>query len=119
MPLQYTTETDTDFTTLVIAGSASMEAFALLTAQAGEESRQRRDRRLLVDLTGVEGSLAFTEQFRLGQIAAAHFGHLLRLASLVPEDKLTRTSEKVALSMGVQLRVFASREQAVLWLGSE
>lgn len=116
MPLTFTTLAGPDFTTLEIAGQASMEAFAQLAAEVGELSRRRRDKRLLIDLTKVSGALVFTEQFRLGQIAAAHFGHLERLASLVPEDRITRTSEKVALAMGMQLRVFGARAEASQWL---
>jgi len=116
--MQITTVVEPDFTTLELTGDASMEAFALRAAQAGEASRQRHDKCLLVNLTEVAGTLAFTEQFRLGKIAAAHFGHLEKLASVVPPDKITRTSEKVALSMGVQLRVFTSSVEAAAWLRS-
>ncbi len=73
---------------------------------------------MLVDLRAVHGALAFTEQFRLGQIVASELGFLQKLASVVPQDRITRTSEKVALSMGMQLRVFTDMEEAAQWLGS-
>ena len=42
--------------------------------------------------------------------------HLEKMASVVPADKITHTSEKVALQQGMQLRVFTTITQAVRWL---
>jgi hypothetical protein len=39
-----------------------------------------------------------------------------RLASIVPADQITRTSEKVAVKQGLQLRVFTSMTEAIRWL---
>jgi hypothetical protein len=55
----------------------------------------------------------------MGQAVAQHMRHLDRLASVVPEDKITRTSEKVAAKQGVQLRVFTSMNQAIRWISDE
>jgi hypothetical protein len=42
--------------------------------------------------------------------------HLERLASVVPANQITHTSEKVALKQGLQLRVFTSMTEAIRWL---
>ena len=42
--------------------------------------------------------------------------HLEQLASIVPADQITRTSEKVALKKGLQLHVFTSMTEAIRWL---
>jgi hypothetical protein len=118
MPFHHQSSIGPQFTVVAITGEAMLDAFAELVEQVGRSSRERGDKRMLVDLRAVQGSLAFTEQFRLGQIVASELRHLQRLASVVPEDKITRTSEKVAISMGMQLRVFTSMEEATQWLCS-
>jgi len=118
MPFQFQTLVGPQFTLVTISGEAVLDAFGELIVRVGEISRQRNDRRMLVDLRSVQGALAFTEQFRLGQIVAAELRHLQKLASVVPKDRITRTSEKVALSMGMQLRVFTDMDEAAQWLGS-
>ena len=61
--------------------------------------------------------ILFTDHFQLGSQAAQLLRHLDKLASVVPADKITRTSEKVAQKQGFQLRVFTSMDEAVRWLG--
>jgi hypothetical protein len=49
------------------------------------ETRAQGDNRVLVDLLGVTGALKFTDHFLY---------HLDKLASVVPEDKITCTRPK-------------------------
>jgi hypothetical protein len=116
MSLNATIQHQPDFVSIKITGPASLDDFVDLIATVGEQTRQRGDKRVLVDLLGVEGDMKFTEHFQLGSQAAQHLRHLDRMASVVPEDKITRTSEKVALKQGFQLRVFTSMSEAVEWL---
>jgi hypothetical protein len=53
---------------------------------------------------------------RIGEAAAKQLKHVERLASIVPADQITRTSEKVAVKQGLQLRVFTSMTEAIRWL---
>jgi len=104
------------FTSVTITGPASLDDFVQLIATMGGQTRRHGDKRVLVDLLGVEGELKFTDHFQMGSQAAQHLKHLDKLASLVPADKITRTSEKVAVKQGLQLRVFTSMDEAIRWL---
>jgi hypothetical protein len=76
------------------------------------ETRAQGDNRVLVDLLGVTGALKFTDHLEMGEQVAKQLYHLDKLASVAPEDKITHTSEKVALMQGVQLRVFTLHERS-------
>ena len=105
------------FTSVTISGPASLDDFVGLMNTLGEQTRREGDKRVLVNLLGVEGELKFTDHFQLGSQAAQLLRHLDKLASVVPADKITHTSEKVALKQGFQLRVFTSVDEAARWLG--
>jgi hypothetical protein len=76
------------------------------------------DRRLLINLLDVVGTMGPQEHHALGLLAAQYFGHLERVASLVAEDKITRVSEAAAQKKGMQLRVFTNLTEAIDWLVS-
>ena len=105
-----------DFVQLAVAGPAEMKSFVELVHDIEEESLSWADRRVLVDLREVEGRLDATEQVFLGELVAQRLPHLERVASVVPADQITRNSEAAAQTLGMQLRVFTSREEAVAWL---
>ncbi len=115
-PLEVTVHRLQEFTSVKVTGHATLAAFAQLILEVGGQTRDRGDKRVLVDLLGVEGQLKFTEHFRMGEQAAAHLQHLDKIASVVPADKITHTSEKAALQQGLQLRVFTSMNDAIRWL---
>ena len=108
-----------EFTSLKVTGRASLADFVDLITRMGEETRRCGDRRVLVDLLEVQGDLKFTEHFQIGEEAARGLRHLQKVASVVPEEKITRTSEKVALMQGLQLRVFTSMTEAIHWLSAD
>lgn len=116
MPLQMKIRRLPEFTSVKIAGRAVLADFFGFIAEFGEESRRHGDKRVLVDLLEVENEFKFTDHFQIGEAAAKQLKHLERLASIVPADQITRTSEKVAIKQGLQLRVFTSMTEAVRWL---
>lgn len=116
MPLSAQIHRTPQFTSITLTGPASLDDFVALMASLGEQTRRRGDRRILVDLLGVAGDLKFTDHFQLGSQAAQLLRHLDKLASVVPADKITHTSEKVAQKQGFQLRVFTTVEAATHWL---
>ena len=83
-----------------------------------EQTKLRRDRRLLINLLDVVGTLRPGEQQRIGVLACQHLSHLEKVASLVLPEKLTRISEAAARAQGMELRVFTSLGEAVDWLMS-
>lgn len=72
--------------------------------------------RLLIDMRGVSKLHSFTDQFALGHAAARKLRHLQKLASLVPQGRTTRNSERAARGAGLDLRVFESQQEALTWL---
>jgi hypothetical protein len=116
MPLQIKIRRLPEFTSVRIAGRAVLTDFFMFIAEFGEESRRNGDKRVLVDLLDVENDFKFTDHFQIGEAAAIQLKHLERLASIVPEDQITHTSEKVAIKRGLQLRVFTSMTEAIRWL---
>ena len=116
MPLTAKIHRLPEFTSLKVTGDATLGDFVQLIDRMADESRKRGDKRILVDLLDVGGDLKFTEHFQMGERAALRLQHLEKVASVVPVGKLTRTSEKVALTQGLQLRVFSSMTEAIRWL---
>ena len=72
--------------------------------------------RLLVDLTAVSTTPSEVEQAILGEHVARQFTHLEKVASLVASGTRTGISERVAQSLGLNLRVFTREADAVEWL---
>lgn len=103
---------------------AVVEITALLFFESAEpvlqeiarRTRQFRDRRVLLNLLDVVGTLGPNEQQQVGLLASRHLAHIEKLASLVPPDKVTRQSENAAQSQGLQLRVFTQLADAIDWL---
>jgi hypothetical protein len=106
-----------EFTSVKLSGPATLDDFVALIEGMADESRRLRDRRMLVDQLEITTTLKFTDHFRIGEEVARHMQHLEKMASVVPPDKITHTSEKVAVQQGMQLRVFTSMTDAIHWLG--
>lgn len=103
---------------------AVVEVSALAFAETAEpvlreiasRTRERHDRRLLINLLDVVGTFDPKDQQAMGLLAARHLSHLEKVASLVPEEKITRVSEAAARAEGMQLKVFTKLTDAVSWL---
>jgi hypothetical protein len=104
------------FGVVEITALAFFEAAEPVLQEIARRTRQFGDRRLLVNLLDVVGTLGVQEQEQLGMLAWKHLSHLEKLASLVPADKLTRLSENTARAQGMQLRVFTELAAAIEWL---
>ncbi|RYG13680.1 MAG: STAS/SEC14 domain-containing protein [Burkholderiales bacterium] len=116
MPFQVRVSRNPEFVLVEVSGPASMSELATLIATMSEQTKAAGDKRAVVDLQGVVGTLSFTDHFQIGHYVSRQMRHLERLASIVPPDKITRTSEKVATSMGMNLRVFTRLEDALNWI---
>ena len=102
-----------------VTALAFLESAEPVLRQIEKRTRQHEDKRLLVNLLDVVGTFGPHEQEAIGMLATRYLSHLERVASLVPEEKLTRVSEQVARSAGMQLRVFTNFTDAVNWLIEE
>lgn len=101
---------------VTLRGPAVLADFEEALAHLRVRSRLDGWTRSLFDLRQVHGALTFTEQFLLGEMAVKYMDHLDRVASLVPPERITRTSEQVARAQGMQLRIFTDEQAARAWL---
>jgi hypothetical protein len=99
-----------------VAGPSSLKNFVEMVGAFAAETLYWSDRRALVDLRKVVGELTPPEQVFLGEMVAQDLSHLEKIASVVPQALITHNSENAAQEMGMRLRVFASKEDAVAWL---
>lgn len=99
-----------------VSALAFLESAEPLLREIQARTRENGDRRLLVNLLDVVGTFGPDQQQAIGLLAARYLSHLERVASLVPEDKITHVSEAVAQAQGMQLRVFTNFTDAVSWL---
>jgi hypothetical protein len=95
---------------------ASADEAEMIVREIAAETADHGDKRLLIDLTDVVGTFDADTHRLLGELVHRHLSHLERIASLVPEDKITRVTEQAAQARGVQLRVFTELTVAVEWL---
>jgi hypothetical protein len=101
-----------------ITALAFEESAEPILRDIAEQTKLRRDRRLLINLLDVVGTFGPDEQQRIGLLAYQYLSHLDKVASLVAPDKRTGVSEAAARAHGMELRVFTSLGEAVDWLMS-
>ncbi|MBG9387772.1 STAS/SEC14 domain-containing protein [Caenimonas aquaedulcis] len=106
----------TQYVQVAVQGPADIKSFVELIERLREDTAFWSDRKVLVDLRGVEGELAPAEQIFLGELVARDLQHIDKIASVVPPERLTRKSESAAQEAGMRLRVFSSRQEALIWL---
>jgi hypothetical protein len=102
-----------------VTGSSSLKNFVEMVGAFATDTLYWSDRRALVDLRKVVGELTPPEQVFLGELVAQDLSHLDKIASIVPQAMVTHNSENAAQEMGMRLRVFASKEDAMAWLAVE
>lgn len=84
--------------------------------ELARRTREAGTKRLLINLLDVVGTFGREEQQAIGVLAYRYLSHLEKVASLVPEEKLTRVSEAAARAQGMELRVFTNLPAALDWL---
>jgi hypothetical protein len=118
MPIQRSIEQRASFMVVRADGEPDLAEFLAFVEDVPLASRQWPLQRLLVDLRGIRTLTSFTEHYAVGEAVGRSMGHMRRIASLVPADRITRASEKTAQRAGVNMAVFTSEAEAVAWLGA-
>jgi hypothetical protein len=108
----------TGYAVAAVSSLAFIEESVAVLEELARRTRETGARRLLINLLDVVGTFGREEQQTIGLLAHRHLAHLERVASLVPEDKITRVSEAAARSQGMELRVFTALPEALAWLTS-
>lgn len=119
MPFTLTVEPGPAYLFVVGAGPVSLaELCAAADFVASLAQRQGRQR-ALIELSGTEPHLSFTDHLQLGTHVAQAFAGLQRVATVVSADNRVGTSEKAARKSGLRLRTFTDLDTAQKWLQSE
>ena len=116
MTFQAVPSFEAEYARVTVIGAPTIGQLISLTEVIGVDSRTWAQPLLLLDLRQVAPVFSFTEQFRLGEAGARHLGHLRKLASVVPPERITHVSEKAANHGGARVRVFTDEGEAVAWL---
>jgi len=116
MPLRYEISRSGRYVRFDASGEAALEDMNQFVDMVEASTKAGGDRRVLVDLTRVRENLKFTDHYAIGEMVLQRLGHLERVASVVPAQRRTGTSEKVANARGTLLRVFVDIAQAIAWL---
>jgi hypothetical protein len=99
-----------------VTGEATLTDIITLIGDIAKQTLISGDRRVMVNLLSVSEVLKFTDHYSVGEEVARKLSHLERLASVVPAERRTQTSEKVANAKGMRLRVFTTVPDAMAWL---
>jgi hypothetical protein len=104
---------------VALTGNPSIGQMLSMIHLLGVESETWKQTATLVDLRGVATEYSQLEQFRIGEEAASSLSHMDKIASIVPEARITRISQRAARRNGTDLCVFSEEAQAVAWLLAE
>jgi hypothetical protein len=116
MSLNFQLEQRERYALVRLDGEPTLGQFLSFIQLMGVESASWPVRRVLFDLREVRTLTTFLDHYAIGQEAARHLQHLARIASLVPPERITRTSEKTARQSGINLKVFTEEAEAIAWL---
>jgi hypothetical protein len=101
---------------VTVTGTPEIGEMLSLIHLLGVESKAWEQDRVLVDLRGVRTPFTHMEQFRIGEEAAVSLSHMVKIASVVPTERITRISEKAARRNGTNVCVFDDEAAALAWL---
>ena len=116
MKLQIRVSHQDTFMSAKVAGRATVQDVTEMLDILSDESMRMSARRILVDLRQVTEDFAFAEHVKIGARTAVNLGHLEKVATLVAPGRKRGTSEEAALKLGVVLRTFTAKEDAIGWL---
>jgi hypothetical protein len=105
-----------DYLDVELEGPLDLRQLLSVIDRVGAMTREHGDERLLFDLRAIDGAPHVAGQMQLGDQVVRKLSHLTRVASVVPTEHMTRSSESMAQARGVRLKVFDSKNEAIAWL---
>jgi hypothetical protein len=103
---------------LDISGPPVLRDLLNLIDAVHAESQQCRLKKLLADVTRLEGSPDTVGQALVGEHIGVSLAHLARIATVVAPGMVTHISESVARKHGANLTVFSDEAEAIQWLAA-
>ncbi|MES2940592.1 MAG: hypothetical protein V4864_23140 [Pseudomonadota bacterium] len=119
MPFTLTVEQGPPYLFVVCAGPVSLAELSAAADFIASLAQRQERKRALLELSGTQPSLSFTDHLQLGTHVAHAFAALERVATVVSVENRVGTSEKAARNSGLRLRTFTDLDTAQKWLLSE
>jgi hypothetical protein len=98
------------------AGTYSLPNLYELFAKVKEETENRADRGVILDITEVEGAISVLDMLVLGEYSSKYWKQGFKVAIVTPASGLNKFFENVARNRGVQLAVVSNESMAMAWL---
>ena len=97
-------------------GSLKARLCVEANARLPELCRAHNRRRVLIDITGMDGDIPQLDRFLLGKRVGRLWGRRVKVAILTHPERITRFFENVANNDGANVQVFGDVESARRWL---
>jgi hypothetical protein len=109
------------FVEAACSGPFNVDRILAVLAPAVEKARVTSHRKLLLDLSGIQGPISMADRYDLGVRGAALAGDLRKVAVFAPPELIDRDKFgiRVARNRGATADIFPAREEAVAWLLSD
>lgn len=108
-----------EITRFVCTGKASSDGYReIVECIESTMAEPRRGRKVLLDLTGMDGELPEFEKFTLAEYAAVRLAGLRIGALMNPKTPITRFGENTAVNRGVDVLASHEEEELYGWLVS-
>lgn len=99
-----------------LGGLVSLTAWETVLIELRVELARRNGDLLLLDLFGLLGFLGEAERRAVGALMAAQLGKMKKVAAAIDAHKITGVVQGEAQRLGLDLRMFADRDEALAWL---
>jgi len=116
MAVDFSIEQAEGYAVVRVFGSPSLAQFSAFIRRMAVESTRWPHGRGLFDLRGITTLRTVTDHVAIGTAVAEHLRHMRKIASLVPPERITGISRRVAQEGGVNLAVFVTEAEAIEWL---
>lgn len=118
MPFTTTVHHGLPYLLVEAAGPASLADLCGCAEMVASIAGRAGYRRALIDMTEIEVALSFTDHLQLGTHVAGCMAQLERVATVVTPANRKGTSEKAARKMGLDVKAFTERGEALAWIDS-
>lgn len=114
--LQYRILPEDDYLLAQVSGLVSLPAWDQLLAELEQALAGVAPGPLVLDLTGLVGWLGQPERTAVGALMARRLVRMTKVALFIEADKITGVVEAEARRLGLDLRLFPTREAAAAWV---
>jgi len=105
-----------EFLRVTTMGQYSLAGLFEMLTSASAEAKRLEKTRVLIDSRLLEGNMTEAERFEGGQKIAKLFGPRIKLAVVMPAEKITGLGQLAAANRGARFFVTPSEQDALDWL---